>query len=317
MADNMSYVSVLMTTYNSEKYVSETIKSVINQTFKNWEFIIVDDASTDDTCEIITKFLNTENRIKFFKFDQNKGQSYALNFGLNKCKYDFVARIDNDDLMVPQRLEKQINFMKKNQKVAIVGSYVNYIDCNSLLLKKGKTDFLSSEDIIGKIKNNELVGFNHPTVMMKKETILKLGGYREEYWPADDIDLWNRIIENGYRIEIIPDYLTDYRIHSKSVTIYSVKNSFLKAKFVKHNMIRRRSGKQEITYNDFLMLFNERNLLKKVNSFRKLNGQIFYKKAAFEWSSRNTIKFLYNLIISLILNPFYTFGKVSTKIDLK
>jgi len=314
MTKNTTFVSVLMTTYNSEKYVSETIKSVVNQTYKNWEFIIIDDASTDGTYDIITSASFSDDRIKIFRLDKNHGQSYALNFGLKKSSCDLIARIDNDDLMARDRIEKQVSYMNRYPEVAVVGTYVNYIDSQGRFLSRGKTDFTSTEEIADKIKNNELVGFNHPTVMMRKEIILKLGGYRSEYWPADDIDLWNRILENGYRIEIIPEYLTDYRIHSGSVTIYSVKNSFLKAKFVKHNLIRRRSGKQEITFNDFLVLFNETNLLKKVNSFRKLYGQIFYKKAVFEWASRNKIKFLYNLIISLILNPFYTFGKASTKI---
>lgn len=314
MTEILPYVSVLMTTYNSEKYVYETIKSVINQTYKNWEFIIIDDASTDGTYEIITSVSFTDDRIKIFRLEKNQGQAYALNFGLEKCSYDLIARIDNDDLMAQDRIEKQVSYMNRYPEVAIVGTYVNYINSKSRFLSRGKTDFISTEEISEKIKNNELVGFNHPTVMMRKKIISKHGGYREEYWPADDIDLWNRILENGYRIEIIPEYLTDYRIHSDSVTIYSVKNSFLKAKFVKHNLIRRRSGKQEITFNDFLVLFNETNLLKKVNSLRKLYGQIFYKKAVFEWASRNKIKFLYNLIISLFLNPFYTLGKVSTKI---
>lgn len=314
MTENISYVSVLMTTYNSEKYVTETIKSVINQTYKNWEFIIVDDASTDNTYNLISEFCKNDARIKLYKFEQNKGQSYALNFGLKKCAFDLIARIDNDDLMHPDRLQIQVNYMQNYHEVAIVGSYVNYINKNGLVVGKGKTDFLSTTAIKTKIDDNHIIGFNHPTIMMRKNIIMDIGGYRGEYWPADDIDLWNRVIEKGFRIDIMPEYLTFYRIHNDSVSIHSVKNSLLKSKWVKYNLIRRRSGTNEVSFDEFMEYFNGNSIVKKYNSKRKLFGQIFYKKAVFKFSNKEIINFSYNIFLAIILNPTYSIKKIIQKI---
>ena len=106
-------MSIIMPSYNTANYIGESINSVINQTYKNWELIIVDDCSTDNTDEIVKKFLN-DKRIKYFRNNKNSGAAISRNKALREAKGKWIAFLDSDDLWVPEKLEKQVNFMEKN-----------------------------------------------------------------------------------------------------------------------------------------------------------------------------------------------------------
>lgn len=108
-------ISIITPTFNSEKFISETIKSIQNQTYSNWEMIIVDDCSLDATVSIIREFSANDNRIQLFQLENNSGTGVARNFALSKCQGRFIAFLDSDDLWKPNKLEKQIDFMQKNQ----------------------------------------------------------------------------------------------------------------------------------------------------------------------------------------------------------
>ncbi|MGM8360835.1 glycosyltransferase family 2 protein [Flavobacterium sp. ARAG 55.4] len=127
-------VSVIIPTFNSEKYISDTIQSVQNQSYQNWEVIIVDDASTDETQTIITPFL-TNKRIKFYSLEKNSGTGVARNLAVSKASGKYISFLDADDLWKPEKLEKQINFMQK-QKLPFTFSFYDCIDDEGKLLGK-------------------------------------------------------------------------------------------------------------------------------------------------------------------------------------
>ncbi len=126
-------VSIVTPTYNCGKFITETIESVIEQTYKNWEMIIVDDCSKDNTQEIVKKYLKNDKRIKYIKFEKNQGAAIARNTAIREAKGRYIAFLDSDDLWSKDKLEKQINFMNKNNYDF---TYTNYeeIDENSKLL---------------------------------------------------------------------------------------------------------------------------------------------------------------------------------------
>ena len=114
MNNNEQLVSIIIACYNSEKYLSETINSVLNQTYKNWELLLVDDCSTDNTISVIEPFQKKDTRIKLFRQRQNSGAAVTRNKAIKEAKGRFIAFLDSDDLWLPQKLEKQIGFMLKN-----------------------------------------------------------------------------------------------------------------------------------------------------------------------------------------------------------
>ena len=128
-------VSIVTPTYNCGKFITETIESVIGQTYKNWEMIIVDDCSKDNTQEIVKKYLKNDKRIKYIKFEKNQGAAIARNTAIREAKGRYIAFLDSDDLWSKDKLEKQINFMKKNSYSFTCTAY-EQIDENNNLLNK-------------------------------------------------------------------------------------------------------------------------------------------------------------------------------------
>lgn len=212
---NNPLVSVLMVTYNRASTLKETIASVLNQTYKNIHFIIVDDGSTDETREIVESF--QDDRIEFCSLEKNRHICYATNVGFSKVKGEYMARIDSDDVWYPDKLEKQIEFLENSDKYKICFSWIDLIDENgnsindkeSGLLKLFESDFRGQADAL---KSFFLIGnsLSHPSVVMKKEVLDKVGGFNPGYMQSHDFDFWIRIAKH-YPLYVMPERLLAMR----------------------------------------------------------------------------------------------------------
>jgi len=209
-------VSVVMSVYNGERYLSECITSILSQTLKNFEFLIIDDGSTDSTAKIIKTFAEDDSRICFIKNPGNLGLAKSLNLGVAKAEGEYIARIDCDDICLPERLEVQVDYLNGNPDIAVVGSWLTMIDENGKETKTIKVELKSYTDFLF----NFLICKNylyHPSVMFRKEIIQSLGGYDQEEFPAEDFGLWMRLAKAGYDARIIQKPLTCYRSHSQQI----------------------------------------------------------------------------------------------------
>lgn len=205
-------ISVVMSVYNGEKYLREAIESILNQTFRDFEFIIIDDGSTDRSLEIIKEFEQKDNRIKIIS-RKNKGLIYSLNEGIKLARGEYIARMDADDISKINRLEKQIKYMQEND-LDICGSWAEGIDTLGNKIK----DLNYSPDI-NKIKTFTLLhnSFIHSSVMFKKDIFEKVGGYKKFFKHIEDYELWTRIVFK-YRAGNIPEALIRYRLHDEQIT---------------------------------------------------------------------------------------------------
>lgn len=200
-------ISVLMCVRNGERYIRETIDSILNQTYKDFEFIIVVNCSTDNTLDIINEY--KDERIKVY--ETNIGQlTYNLNFGLGHAEGDYIARIDADDIAKPNRLEKQISFIKKHG-IDVIGSNIDYIDEQNHFLKT-KYYPEQNKDIRKKIIYQSVLA--HPSVMFRKSLVLDNGGYLGGRY-SEDYALWLKLMRDK-RVKFfnIQESLTNYRIHN-------------------------------------------------------------------------------------------------------
>lgn len=216
-------ISVIMPTLNAEKYLKKAIDSILNQTFKNFEFIIIDDNSTDNTIKIIKNY--KDKRIKLIK-GKNKGIASALNLGIKHSKGEYIARMDADDISLPQRLEKQIQFMDQHSEIGICGA--NVIPLTDDPKYKSWGNWLKTEPKVIDILSN--VAFCHPTVILRKSTILKNGlYYKEGLRYTEDQELWFRAIKvtNFYNLK---EKLFRYRINKTNTSLktFSQGESILK-----------------------------------------------------------------------------------------
>ena len=207
---NNPTISVIMSVYNGEKYLHEAISSILNQTYKDFEYIIVDDGSTDGTKHILSFF--SDSRIKIFE-KNHEGLVSALNFAMQQSSGEYIARMDADDISKPDRLEKQLQFMRINN-LALCGSRVETIDqANN---KTGNYHFppigLNNARVYAFFHNP----FIHPSVMFRKDIVLRAGGYRH-FVHIEDYELWTRIIYK-YPSDNIKEYLLQYRIHGGQIT---------------------------------------------------------------------------------------------------
>lgn len=209
-------ISVIMPVYNvNGEWLREAIDSILNQTYTNYEFIIIDDGSTNDTPEILTEYAQKDSRIKIIN-GEHKGISNALNKGLEVAQGEFIARMDGDDISLPERFEKQINYLKQNPDIGIVG-------CNIVLFPKEK--FMTYQENVGVLDVLRYCPVAHPTVMMRNKMLTRHQlKYNEEYKTAEDYELWSRAVKY-IKISNINEVLYRYRINPNGNSRNIVLNS--------------------------------------------------------------------------------------------
>lgn len=219
---NQPLVSVIMSVYNGEKYLKEAIDSILKQSYKKFEFIIINDGSTDNSFNILKKYKEIDNRIVLVENSTNKGLIYSLNKGLSISKGDYIARMDADDISEKKRFEEQVNFLNENKEIAMCGTYIKMFKNNWKFLKKNfktETDF---EKIRIQLLFRNYIA--HPTVMIRKNIIKKYDlKYDLEDKGMEDYSMWLYLIQFE-KIGIIPKYLLKYRFLGNSISSKTLKD---------------------------------------------------------------------------------------------
>lgn len=208
-------VSVLMPVYNAERYLGEAIESILNQTFENFEFIIVNDGSTDRSLEIIRDFEKKDSRIKLIS-RPNTGIVGALNDGLEAARGEYIARMDADDISLPDRLEVQVEFLDSHPDFVIVGGHACVVDPDGEVLKLYARP-LHHEKIMEQLLQADGGAIVHPVAMLRKSALEKVGRYRKEFEFIEDLDLYLRLLECG-KFANIDQTLIYYRQHLTNIT---------------------------------------------------------------------------------------------------
>ena len=204
-------ISVLMPVYNGERFLSEAITSILTQTFTDFEFIIIDDGSTDGTGSILDFY--SDPRIVRITHPRNLGIAPSLNDGIGQAKGDFIARMDADDISLPERFEKQIQFLGDHPEIGVLGGYVQQIDKQGIRFK-----------IIKRPITNGLIKWRmcfknpifHPTAMVRSNILRQINGYRD-LKASEDYDLWQRMSEKT-QLANLDQIILFYRIHGKNIS---------------------------------------------------------------------------------------------------
>lgn len=193
----MPKVSVLMGVFNNEKTIGKSIESIQAQTFTDWEMIICDDGSVDNSCQIIESYIEKDNRIKLIKNDRNHGLSYTLNRCIEESQGEYCARMDGDDLCSPIRFERQVAFLDENKEYAFVSTTMIRFD------EQGVYHVPENDTIYVPNKKDYVKGspFCHAPVMIRKQAYLDVGGYRDikKTLGVEDYDLWFRLYSKGLK----------------------------------------------------------------------------------------------------------------------
>lgn len=241
-------VTVLMPVYNAELYLKEAIESILNQTFRDFEFLIINDGSVDETEAIIKTYF--DNRIRLISLPENKGIIHVLNAGLILAKGEYIARMDSDDIALPERLARQIAYLDRHPEVGVVGSWVKYIGAkNGIIRTKANHDEILWSLLFGS-------ALFHPTVMLRSSVLKEFNfQYPGNFPHAEDYAAW---IELSGRTKLanLNQVLLEYRWSNNQVTS---KHKLLQKKSREKlsKIMHERLLKENIPYSDWQSLFSE------------------------------------------------------------
>lgn len=241
-----------MSVYNEEKYIKDTIDSILNQTYQDFEFIIIDDGSTDSTTDIINTY--EDDRIKLYKMPFNMGVGAALNFGLSKCSGKYIAKADGDDIYDVYRLQKQKDFLDNNPGIAVVGSLVEYFPADETIEQSERyKNFKRAEKQVNSIITNEEIREKlywsccliHSTVMMRSD-ILKKVGYDATLRIGEDYKLFYQLNKMGVGMSKIPEVFVKCRVSFSSITALHMNDMFYNIFRLKRDLINNIFRKKKV-----------------------------------------------------------------------
>lgn len=221
--ENLIKVSVLMPVYNAEKYIVDSIESILNQTFSEFEFIIIDDNSNDSSWKIIKEYVSKDKRISAFRNENNLGISNTRNKALSLAVGEYIIWQDSDDISVPNRIEKQLEFMESHPEVAICGGFLQFFNENkNLSIRK----YYSDDELIRKYIFR-FSPVSQGAAIVRKECFKEVGVFDHNLPYAEDLDMSFRI-GTRHKFANIPEILLKYRIHNNSSTLKRLKSIELK-----------------------------------------------------------------------------------------
>lgn len=216
-------VSIVLPVYNAGNFLVETVSSVVNQTYKNWELICVNDDSQDNSLSILQDFALQDSRIKVYSNNKNLGVALNSNFAISKAKGKYLARMDADDVMMPDRIEKQVLFLQKNPGVVIVGGQCQLINEEGKQI--GKKVFPTKNIDLYQMAFRSMP-IQQPTMMINLNLLpKKFTWYNDKFKPADDLDLFFRLFNYGLFANL-SDCVLKYRMHKSNISLVNPKRTF-------------------------------------------------------------------------------------------
>jgi len=211
-----------MSVFNGQHFLSEAVESILGQTLRDFEFLVIDDGSTDRTAEILARYASLDGRMRVLRHE-NKGRAVSLNIGIKLATAGYIARMDADDIALPDRLQAQVEFMERHPEVGLLGGAVELINTQGQVLRIVRPPLEDSEIRSLMLDNNPIW---HPTVVMRKEVVLASGGYRKALLDADDYELWLRMSERS-RLANLGEPVLQYRIHADQVSVRNLRHQVM------------------------------------------------------------------------------------------
>jgi glycosyltransferase involved in cell wall biosynthesis len=208
-------VTVLLAVNDGADYIGDAIDSVLAQTFDDFELLIVDDASNDETMNVVRSF--DDPRIRVLRNERNLGQVPSLNRGLHEARGAIVARLDHDDVSRPDRLERQVEVLRREPRVGLVGAWAELVDGDDRTIGVVDGHIASRVDFVYWTLL-QYVLIPHPAAAFRRDAVIALGGYDETLGPAEDKDLWRKLLLAGWDARVVEEPLVRYRVHEAQLS---------------------------------------------------------------------------------------------------
>lgn len=301
-------ISVVMPAYNASPFIASAIESILSQTFRDFELIIVDDGSTDNTREIVKGYVELDRRVRLIQ-NNHGGLCQTINAGINESRYPWVARMDADDIALPERFEKQLKAVNDNNKLVVLGTYAHHINSKGEVLSLIQQGWLTEEEFHTYREEGHLPFVIHPTALMKKDTLLKVGGYDPRFKAAEDFELFERMANYGL-ILAIPEPLLLYRVHSQSFSMHKFFAQKLFTKYVITRYRNRIAGNKEPDLEQFIEESKRQPALSRIAQHVPNLGQFWYRKAGLLFAEKQYLQAGLYLSMAIASNPSYSIPRV-------
>jgi len=321
-------ITVVICLYNAEPYIIETLNSLSDQTFTDFDILILDDCSTDQSVERVVEFSKSEKNlfIEIIRFHKNQGTAFLRNYALHHVSTDYMMFFDADDIAKPELVMSLKNKLASRNNIIAVSCYSKYIDEKSELIFGGQyIGPVDEQEFMNRAESGKLILMLPPTLFERRAAI-NVGGYRLSGFPkserryqdlSEDLDLWSRMSdlykENKIMVTL-PKELFFYRKITSSLS--SSKSSLIamqmKIRFIKENIKRRRKGIEEISFIDYM---DSISFKEKIVNFFKDRSAFHYREAGFSYVNKNFPHFLCNLMLSVFFNPFYLLDKIKSNLS--
>jgi glycosyltransferase involved in cell wall biosynthesis len=304
-------ISVVMPIYNGQRFLASALESILRQSLHDFELLAIDDGSTDASRDILEIFRARDGRMRVI-YQAHLGYAAALNAGVKNASHNLIAMMDGDDMMMPNRLERQFWFMRSVADASVVCSYAYLIDIKDKIIGTSQTEVDVERGIAERAPRlfSEIV---NPSVLMRKEDILRVGGYRETFTFAPDRDLWARLVTSGFKIKCQPEFLLGYRLHLGALSAHTMHRNALFATYSDVMFVRRLRSEPEITFEEFLRLRRQRPLGQRLNDWRFWTALMYFKRAARYRGERRWVGCVRSLTVAVLLAPLYIIKRVVLK----
>jgi len=301
--DMSDMVSVVMPVYNGSQYLAAAIDSVLNQSYENFEFLIIDDGSTEDVFGIVDSY--SDNRI-FFLSRENRGLGATLNQLVESAKCELIFRMDADDICTKQRLELQVNYMKNNPDVAICGGAIDFLVGD--IVVNGFFPVLAHADIRKSLLEARFP-LCHPSVVFRKSVFNEIGGYRLD-GAGEDLDFFLRMSEIA-KASNVPDLVLHYRLSVTSLALRKAKELEFGYAYALYSANLRNLGQHDLGFGFFKeKIWPEMRFYKKIAARARTWSEFFYRKSIICSAYGRPIARLINLILASLLRPNAVISRV-------
>lgn len=303
-------ISVVIPVHNGEAYLAQAVESVLAQAHRDLELLIVDDGSTDATASIIRRYADADPRVRCLT-QQNRGVAAAGNRGLEEAHAAWVARLDADDVFLPGKLERQIAFLARYPDARIVGTLAWFINRAGKPLGLVGTEGPFTPAEYGRlVRGNRPVYFVNSSTLMHRDTVLAVGGYRDAFAPAEDVDLWIRMAEKGHLMLKVPEPLLLYRLHGASLTMTQNARQRLVHRWAIACGEARADGLPEPSFGGFIEGEKRRPVGERARIVRRETGERLYQNAALHYAEQRPFRMALALLAAAAVHPAHAIPRL-------
>jgi len=301
-------ISVVMPAYNSARFVGQAIESILNQTYPKFEFIIVDDGSTDATLSIALSYAERDRRVRVIESNHG-GPSRALNAAVEQAAHDWVAVMHADDASLPHRLEMQVKAARERAAVVAWGAFAYHINSVGKILSLCRAGPTNEEEFHNLQQRGQAFTILHSTALLRKDIVEKAGGYDPRFDSAEDLELFERMASFGPILALAAP-LVLYRMHGSSITMGRFMEHRFLTRYVRARLRARVLGQRLPTLDEFAEQYQGCSLVTRFRRFLDDSSRLNYRRAGIALGDGHYMGAAAQGLVSAILNPRYIFPRL-------